>query len=566
LRRELASQIHSVFASFLLSQSDRDSSQSPSGHSLPPALLLVSSSQSSPAQDVERFLTQGSDIVIGTPGRVEEFLGRASINAKELEVLILDEADRLLDLGFQQSLTRILSRLPKQRRTGLFSATMTDADALSELVRAGLRNPVRIIVKVQSKQPQAADSMLAESGGVSHERRIPSGLKIFGVACHASEKLIQLVRIILHENQQHHSLRFIVYFATGASVDYFYKILPLFLPETVQLFSLHGRLTPPARTRTLASFTNSSSTAVAPSLLLATDVAARGLDIPDVDAVVQFDPPTDAKAFSHRCGRTARAGRRGRAWVLLTGQEHQYIDFLAIRKIPVTRHERLMEDGVTTNSSDELESQTVSTYLAIIRKYLLRDRTLHDMATKAFVSFIRAYSKHEASYIFRFKNLDLSGVAKSYGLLRLPRMPELKDIEKSSWHDADVEWDDYSYSDKAQEMSRLKSKAQQSHRSKPPSTNSKDRIPWSKQLAKKDAKEKRRTQKARKRVLTASASLCEERSALKRTRADSEEKMDDSVESEDDWALLAEEERLAKKLKKGKITQAEFDTATFSGL
>jgi ATP-dependent RNA helicase DDX55/SPB4 len=169
--------------------------------------------------------------------------------------------------------------------------------------------------------------------------------------CHASEKLIQLVRIILHENRQHHSIRFILYFATGASVDYFYKvcylftvsslpcsstqILPLFLPEGVQLFSLHGRLTPPARTRTLTSFTNSSSTSVAPSLLLATDVAARGLDIPDVDAVVQFDPPTDAKAFSHRCGRTARAGRHGRAWVLLTGQEHQYIggkcQFLAAR-------------------------------------------------------------------------------------------------------------------------------------------------------------------------------------------------------------------------------------------
>lgn len=103
------------------------------------------------------------------------------------------------------------------------------------------------------------------------------------------------------------------------------QILPLFLPEAVQLFSLHGRLTPPARTRTLTLFTNSCSTSVAPSLLLATDVAARGLDIPDVDTVVQFDPPTDAKAFSHRCGRTARAGRRGRAWVLLTGQEHQYI-------------------------------------------------------------------------------------------------------------------------------------------------------------------------------------------------------------------------------------------------
>jgi hypothetical protein len=103
------------------------------------------------------------------------------------------------------------------------------------------------------------------------------------------------------------------------------QILPLFLPETVQLFSLHGFLPPSARTRTLSSFANSTSTAEAPSLLLATDVAARGLDIPDVDAILQFDPPTDSKAFSHRCGRTARAGKQGRAWVLLAGQEHQYL-------------------------------------------------------------------------------------------------------------------------------------------------------------------------------------------------------------------------------------------------
>lgn len=80
---------------------------------------------------------------------------------------------RLLDLGFQQSLSRILSRLPKQRRTGLFSATMTDADAMSELVRAGLRNPARIVVKVQSKRPSAIDDV--GQGDVMHERRIPAG-------------------------------------------------------------------------------------------------------------------------------------------------------------------------------------------------------------------------------------------------------------------------------------------------------------------------------------------------------------------------------------------------------
>jgi ATP-dependent RNA helicase DDX55/SPB4 len=82
---------------------------------------------------------------------------------------------RLLDLGFQKSLTRILSTLPKQRRTGLFSATMTDADAMSELVRAGLRNPARVVVKVQSKRPQIVDDIPVAPGGMIDERRIPPG-------------------------------------------------------------------------------------------------------------------------------------------------------------------------------------------------------------------------------------------------------------------------------------------------------------------------------------------------------------------------------------------------------
>lgn len=94
----------------------------------------------------------GPDILIGTPGRLQNLLvGKGStksvVNAKELEVLILDEADRLLDMGFSQTLDNIIAHLPKQRRTGLFSATMTDA--ISEIVRVGLRNPVRIVVKVE---------------------------------------------------------------------------------------------------------------------------------------------------------------------------------------------------------------------------------------------------------------------------------------------------------------------------------------------------------------------------------------------------------------------------------
>jgi ATP-dependent RNA helicase DDX55/SPB4 len=131
-----------------------------------------------------------------------------------------------------------------------------------------------------------------------------------------------------------------------------------------------------------------------------------------------------------------------------------------------------------------------------------------------------------------------------------------------------MQWDSYSYADKAQETKRSKSVArvQQSGDSERSSSNSKkEHVPWSKQLAKKDAKDKRRVQKTRKKTWMASTRLGEERkerSTLKRMRADSEEKFVDSAEAEDDWTSLAEEERLAKKLKKGKITQAEFDATT----
>lgn len=107
-------------------------------------------------------------------------------------------------------------------------------------------------------------------------------------------------------------------------------MLPLFLPSSLSLYSLHGHLIPAARTRTLAAFASALTISSSPSILLATDVAARGLDLPHVDAVVQFDPPADPKVFSHRCGRTARAGRAGRAWTLLAGREVEYVGELQL--------------------------------------------------------------------------------------------------------------------------------------------------------------------------------------------------------------------------------------------
>jgi len=136
--RELASQIFSVLKGFL--------------DALPEDLVSVLSASlliggtSSVAQDLAAVKSKLPTILIGTPGRLHEIISASKLNMKSLELLIMDEADRLLDMGFKESLSGILQSLPKQRRTGLFSATMTEA--VSELVRTGLRNPVRVVVKV----------------------------------------------------------------------------------------------------------------------------------------------------------------------------------------------------------------------------------------------------------------------------------------------------------------------------------------------------------------------------------------------------------------------------------
>ncbi|GBE82071.1 ATP-dependent rRNA helicase SPB4 [Sparassis crispa] len=584
--RELATQIHSVFSLFLSSQpslrrptADEDISMDESQRKSPPEAeypqpLLLISSESAPAQDIEKFLSTGADIVIGTPGRIEEFLlgkGKDIVNVKDMEVLVLDEADRLLDLGFQNTLNRILTHLPKQRRTGLFSATMTDADALSELVRVGLRNPARIVVKVQTKRSKVKG---AENSGeqqikgeIIEERRIPATLQNFCLTCRASEKLLQLSRIVAHEVRQEQSSRFIVYFATCACVEYFYHILLPFLPPNTTLHSLHGHLPPAARTRTLTSFATSSAMPSSPQILLATDVAARGLDLPNVDVVVQFDPPSDTKAFSHRCGRTARAGRRGRAWVILVGREQDYVDFLAVRKIPLEQRRPFAASGnspASGGSDIESEDEQLPVAMSEIRKKLLTDRSLHDKAAKAFVSFVRAYSKHEASYIFRVKDLDLVGVAKCFGLLRLPRMPELQQITLDGWEDVDVDWSSYAYSDRGREAKRVAEKrgdtlVESNRRREVRAEKRKANTPWSSQTARKEERQKRKDQKERKKKW------------LKAHDSDVDQKYAkgglaiQNHDDEDAWDELAREERMAKKVKRGDLSQDVFDEE-FSGL
>lgn len=171
--------------------------------------------------------------------------------------------------------------------------------------------------------------------------------------CHQAEKTLQLVRMIQKETLHGDSAKIIVYFASCAGVDYFWdaslrassmfsgpasyinvifcvsiKQILRRLPQLshAKLFSLHGHLPPNVRSTTFSKFTSHASLPTSPAILLCTDVAARGLDLPDLDLVIQYDPPNDPKTFSHRAGRTARMGRRGKGVVLLArGCEEEYV-------------------------------------------------------------------------------------------------------------------------------------------------------------------------------------------------------------------------------------------------
>ncbi|KAJ9667656.1 ATP-dependent rRNA helicase spb4 [Coniosporium apollinis] len=445
--RELATQIHSVLlsllafhgpsAAFLNTQNtdpgdgmDVDGEQPPppafpaSTLKVIPQLLLGGTT--TPAQDLSNFLKTSPNLLIATPGRLLELLSSPHVHCPQssFEVLVMDEADRLLDLGFKDDLQKILQRLPKQRRTGLFSASVSEA--VDQLVRVGLRNPVRIAVKVKS-----ANGAL--------DKRTPASLQMSYLITPPSHKLPALKALLtsLTPTPQ----KTILYISTCAAVDYFQHLLPVLLPDFT-IVPLHGKHPPTVRQKNFTRFT----TSVSPTLLLTTDVAARGLDIPSVDLVVQLDPPSDPKAFLHRCGRAARAGRKGLAVTFLSpGREEDYIEFLRVRQTPITP---LAAPVIVVSDAEAAETTER------IREVVRQDRATHDKAQKAFVSWVQAYSKHAAGSIFRVADLEWGELGRAWGLLRLPKMPEAKKWEGDRTLGVVVDWEGFGYKDKAREKHR----------------------------------------------------------------------------------------------------------------
>ncbi|XP_023503058.2 ATP-dependent RNA helicase DDX55 isoform X1 [Equus caballus] len=470
-----------------------------------------------PGEDVARFKEQGGNIIVATPGRLEDMFRRKAEGlalascVRALDVLVLDEADRLLDMGFEASINTILEFLPKQRRTGLFSATQTQE--VENLVRAGLRNPVRISVK--------------EKGlAASSTQKTPSRLENYYMVCKADEKFNQLVHFLRNHKQEKH----LVFFSTCACVEYYGKALEA-LVKSVKIMCIHGKMKY-KRNKIFMEFRKLPS-----GILVCTDVMARGIDIPEVNWVLQYDPPSNASAFVHRCGRTARIGHGGSALVFLLPMEESYINFLAINQKEALGRRLQLEVRMWSLQCPlqemKLQKNTMD-LLPKLQSMALADRAVFEKGMKAFVSYVQAYAKHECNLIFRLKDLDFARLARGFALLRMPKMPELRGKQFPDFVPVDVNTDTIPFKDKIREKQRQKLLEQQ-RKEKTANEGRRKFIKnkaWSKQKAKKEKKKKMNEKRKR------------------------EEGSD--IEDEDMEELL-NDTRLLKKFKKGKITEEEFE-------
>jgi len=218
-----------------------------------------------------------SHVLIATPGRLEDLAERRLIDLSGVKILVLDEADRMLDMGFQPQVARIVRRISKDRQTMFFSATLDGA--VGNMAKAYTRDAVRHEIASRLETVDEAD-----------HRFIP---------VEAGKKVDELAKL-LHEAERGLALVFV---RTKRGAD---RLVQKLKPHGIDAVAMHGDMTQQARERAYSRFESGKS-----DTLVATDVAARGLDLDDITHVINYDPPADDKGYLHRVGRTARAGRSG---------------------------------------------------------------------------------------------------------------------------------------------------------------------------------------------------------------------------------------------------------------
>jgi len=446
-------------------------------------------------------LRKGVNVLVATPGRLADHLDNTEVlDVSKIRWLVLDEGDRLMELGFEQDIQKITSvmnlrskkaldkpvpSLPERRTTVLCSATLkSEVEHLSNIT---LRNPE--MISIDLADATAGHGMDAQP----HAFSAPSQLKQSYAVVPPKQRLVSLVAALKQTFRRKGSvMKCVLFISCADSVDFHFELLtakstpsnagvPIAAesPETastvttskpgkiaqgqtitetrtqgygtaissrdnpVQVFRLHGSLQQATRTSTLKAFT----TCIDASVLVCTDVASRGLDVPNIDLVIEYDPPFSKEDHLHRIGRTARAGKDGRAMIfLMPGCEEGYVDILKEGRPRIfTRHDasELLKKGFSATTgvvnANDWQGRATDWQLGIERWALEHPRHL-EQARKAFQSHVRAYATHVAAErgIFDMQQLHLGHLAKAFALrdkpgsLRVPGLRPGEDARKKT--------------------------------------------------------------------------------------------------------------------------------------
>ncbi|KAM6938525.1 putative ATP-dependent RNA helicase DDX10 [Lycodopsis pacificus] len=321
-----------------------------------------------------------TNIVICTPGRLLQHMDEtATFHASDLHMLVLDEADRILDMGFADTLNAIVENLPKSRQTLLFSATQTKS--VKDLARLSLKDPEYVWVHEKAKFST------------------PATLEQSYVVCELHQKVNMLYSFI----RSHLRKKIIVFFACCKEVQYLFRVLCRLRPG-MPILALHGKQQQMKRVEVYNDFLRKQN-----AVLFATDIAARGLDFPTVNWVLQFDCPEDADTYIHRVGRTARYKEGGEALLLLLPSEEMgMVGQLQEKKVPINKIQ--VNPDKQQNVQQKLEA------------FLAQEQEQKERAQRCFVSYLRSIYLMKNKEVFDVFKLQIQRYAGSLGLAVAPRV------------------------------------------------------------------------------------------------------------------------------------------------
>ncbi|CAO2650430.1 Nn.00g017220.m01.CDS01 [Neocucurbitaria sp. VM-36] len=381
------------------------------GHMFAAGLLIGGKS----LEDERQALTK-MNILVATPGRMLQHLSQtAAFSVDDLKMLVLDEADRILDMGFQRDVDAIIEYLPKERQTLLFSATQSRK--VSDLARLSLQDPEYVSVHAEDQSAT------------------PKGLTQNYIVCPLEEKLDTLWSFI----QASKKSKILCFFSSAKTVRFVYESFRHMQPG-IPLLHIHGRQKQGARLDTTAKFSSAKH-----SCLFATDVAARGLDFPAVDFVIQVDCPDDVDTYIHRVGRTARYNREGRGVLFLAPSEEEgMLKRLEAKKVPV----ELI--NVRQKKRQSIRDQ--------LQNMCFQDPALKYLGQKAFVTHVKSIYLQKDKEVFKLKEYDLEAYASSLGLPGTPRIKFMKGDDSKQKKQASRQTIEVSDSSEAEDETAKKAK------------------------------------------------------------------------------------------------------------